>query len=276
MSYQCATTLLYAVTRAQESGHVLVHMFLALGGLGRRHPQMIAHLVPRPADLPGSGRVPHRVDRSGTRNTICPRAARRGGTFHFAPNPPSIPNERARVVTSHLLPTYARVDLAFERGEGAWLIATNGERYLDFTGGVAVTALGHAHPHLVEALTAQAHKAVARLQSVPDSRGGAPGRAAVRRHLRRPGVLLQFRRRGDGVRDQDRAQVPVRQRPSGALPHHHLRRRLPRPDAGDARRRRAEEISRRVRSAGRRASTRFRSAISRRSRPPSGRKPRRS
>ncbi len=51
--------------------------------------------------------------------------------------------------TSHLLPTYARVDLAFERGEGAWLIATDGERYLDFTSGVAVNALGHAHPHLV-------------------------------------------------------------------------------------------------------------------------------
>jgi acetylornithine/N-succinyldiaminopimelate aminotransferase len=62
------------------------------------------------------------------------------------------------VVTSHLLPTYARVDLAFERGEGAWLTATDGERYLDFTGGVAVNALGHAHPKLVEALTAQAHK----------------------------------------------------------------------------------------------------------------------
>jgi acetylornithine/N-succinyldiaminopimelate aminotransferase len=61
-------------------------------------------------------------------------------------------------VTSHLLPTYARVDLAFERGEGSWLISTNGERYLDFTGGVAVNGLGHAHPHLVAALTEQAQK----------------------------------------------------------------------------------------------------------------------
>jgi acetylornithine/N-succinyldiaminopimelate aminotransferase len=58
--------------------------------------------------------------------------------------------------TSHLLPVFARVDLGFERGEGAWLIATNGERYLDFTSGVAVTALGHAHPHLVAALQEQA------------------------------------------------------------------------------------------------------------------------
>jgi acetylornithine/N-succinyldiaminopimelate aminotransferase len=60
--------------------------------------------------------------------------------------------------TSHLLPVFARVDLGFERGEGCWLTATNGERYLDFTSGVAVNALGHAHPHLVEALTGQAKK----------------------------------------------------------------------------------------------------------------------
>jgi acetylornithine/N-succinyldiaminopimelate aminotransferase len=60
--------------------------------------------------------------------------------------------------TSHLLPVFARVDLGFERGEGAWLISTNGERYLDFTSGVAVNALGHAHPHLVAALQEQATK----------------------------------------------------------------------------------------------------------------------
>ncbi len=59
---------------------------------------------------------------------------------------------------SHLLPVFARADLAFERGEGPWLFATNGERYLDFTSGVAVNALGHAHPHLVAALQEQATK----------------------------------------------------------------------------------------------------------------------
>ena len=59
---------------------------------------------------------------------------------------------------SHLLPTYARADVAFERGDGAWLTATNGERYLDFGGGIAVSVLGHAHPHLVKALTDQAQK----------------------------------------------------------------------------------------------------------------------
>src|SRR5438876_9901883 len=73
--------------------------------------------------------------------------------------------------TSHLLPTYARVDLAFERGEGAWLIATNGDRYLDFTSGVAVNALGHAHPHLVEAISRQASKVwhVSNLYRIPES-----------------------------------------------------------------------------------------------------------
>src|SRR5215813_4066652 len=59
---------------------------------------------------------------------------------------------------SHLLPVFARADLAFERGEGVWLTVTNGERYLDFTSGVAVNALGHAHPYLVKALQEQATK----------------------------------------------------------------------------------------------------------------------
>jgi acetylornithine/N-succinyldiaminopimelate aminotransferase len=73
-------------------------------------------------------------------------------------------------VTSHLLPTYARVDLAFERGEGVWLIATDGERYLDFTSGVAVNALGHAHPRLVAALSEQAQKLwhVSNLYRIPE------------------------------------------------------------------------------------------------------------
>jgi acetylornithine/N-succinyldiaminopimelate aminotransferase len=73
-------------------------------------------------------------------------------------------------VSSHLLPTYARVDLAFERGEGAWLITAAGDRYLDFTSGVAVNALGHAHPHMVKALTEQAQKLwhVSNLYRIPE------------------------------------------------------------------------------------------------------------
>jgi acetylornithine/N-succinyldiaminopimelate aminotransferase len=68
------------------------------------------------------------------------------------------------------LPTYARVDLAFERGEGAWLFTAEGERYLDFTSGVAVNALGHAHPQLVQALNEQAKKLwhVSNLYRIPE------------------------------------------------------------------------------------------------------------
>jgi acetylornithine/N-succinyldiaminopimelate aminotransferase len=77
----------------------------------------------------------------------------------------------SKTAPSHLLPTYARVDLAFERGEGAWLTATNGERYLDFTSGVAVNALGHAHPHLVAAISEQAGKLwhVSNLYRIPEA-----------------------------------------------------------------------------------------------------------
>jgi acetylornithine/N-succinyldiaminopimelate aminotransferase len=68
------------------------------------------------------------------------------------------------------LPTYARVDLAFERGEGVWLYTPSGERYLDFTSGVAVNALGHAHPYLAKALSEQAHKVwhVSNLFRIPE------------------------------------------------------------------------------------------------------------
>lgn len=71
---------------------------------------------------------------------------------------------------SHMLPVFARADVAFERGEGPWLIATNGDRYLDFTSGVAVNALGHAHPHLVAAVQAQAAKLwhVSNLFTIPE------------------------------------------------------------------------------------------------------------
>ncbi|MGD9477762.1 aspartate aminotransferase family protein [Shinella sp. G-2] len=57
-----------------------------------------------------------------------------------------------------LYETYMRAPLRFTHGEGVWLVAEDGERYLDFAAGVAVTSLGHAHPHLVAALKDQADK----------------------------------------------------------------------------------------------------------------------
>ena len=59
---------------------------------------------------------------------------------------------------SAIFDTYAKGTLALERGEGAWVFDTGGRRYLDFSSGVAVNALGHAHPALVAALKAQADK----------------------------------------------------------------------------------------------------------------------
>ncbi len=57
-----------------------------------------------------------------------------------------------------VLPTYARAKVAFERGEGARVFTPEGDSYLDFGAGVAVTSCGHCHPHLVAALTEQAQK----------------------------------------------------------------------------------------------------------------------
>ncbi len=57
-----------------------------------------------------------------------------------------------------LYDTYSRAPLRFERGEGVWLITETGERYLDFGAGVAVTSVGHGHPHVVGALKEQADK----------------------------------------------------------------------------------------------------------------------
>ena len=59
---------------------------------------------------------------------------------------------------SPVLPTYARAKVAFERGEGVRVFTAEGEEYLDFGAGVAVTSCGHCHPHLVEALTGQASR----------------------------------------------------------------------------------------------------------------------
>ncbi len=68
-----------------------------------------------------------------------------------------------------LLPTYSRTGFAFERGEGSWLEARDGRRFLDLGAGIAVNALGHAHPALVETLTEQAGKLwhVSNLYEIP-------------------------------------------------------------------------------------------------------------
>ncbi len=57
-----------------------------------------------------------------------------------------------------LYPCFARADIAFERGDGAWLFTVDGQRYLDCATGIAVTGLGHSHPRLIDVVTRQAAK----------------------------------------------------------------------------------------------------------------------
>jgi acetylornithine/N-succinyldiaminopimelate aminotransferase len=70
------------------------------------------------------------------------------------------------------MPTYARAPFEFERGEGSWLVATDGSRFLDFGAGIAVNALGHAHPKLVAALEAQARRVwhLSNLYEIPEQK----------------------------------------------------------------------------------------------------------
>ena len=72
---------------------------------------------------------------------------------------------------SALMPTYNRADLAFERGEGCWLYAVDGRRFLDFGAGIATSSLGHNHPHLTAVIAEQAHKVmhVSNLYRVPQA-----------------------------------------------------------------------------------------------------------
>ncbi|MDU8945067.1 aspartate aminotransferase family protein [Ovoidimarina sediminis] len=69
-----------------------------------------------------------------------------------------------------ILPTYNRAPLSFESGDGVWLTERGGARYLDLGAGIAVNALGHAHPALVEALTRQAGKVwhLSNLYEIPE------------------------------------------------------------------------------------------------------------
>ena len=70
-----------------------------------------------------------------------------------------------------LLPNYTRANLAFERGEGAWLWTTDGRRFLDFGSGIATASLGHGNKHLADAIAEQAHKVmhVSNLYRIPQA-----------------------------------------------------------------------------------------------------------
>ena len=69
-----------------------------------------------------------------------------------------------------VMPTYGRIDIAFDYGKGSYLYTTEGEKYLDFATGIATNSLGHAHPHLVNKLQDQAGKLwhVSNLYNIPE------------------------------------------------------------------------------------------------------------
>ena len=98
--------------------------------------------------------------------------------------------------TSHVMNTYARLPVAFERGEGVWLWDAQGKRYLDALAGVAVNALGHSHPKLVAALRDQVGKLIhtSNIYRIDAQEKLADKNHAIVGHGY--GVFLQFRRRG--------------------------------------------------------------------------------
>src|SRR5687767_15916674 len=80
------------------------------------------------------------------------------------PEPPAIVrNDMAAIqelFRQHVIPSYARFDLAFSHGEGSYVFDVTGKRYLDLGGGIAVCALGHANPEITETLLQQSRKLV--------------------------------------------------------------------------------------------------------------------
>ena len=172
-----------------------------------------------------------------------------------------------------VMPTYNRAPLRFVSGQGAWLTDESGERYLDFGAGIAVNALGHAHPYLVEALREQAGRLwhTSNLYELP-------GQEALARRLTEvtfadTAFFLQFRRGSGGGIHQAGPKIPLASRAAGAMADHHDRGLLPRADTGNHCRGRRPETRGRVRTDARR----FRLGAVRRSpvrsRPRSARKP---
>ena len=122
-----------------------------------------------------------------------------------------------------VMPTYARAELTFEKGEGAYIHDTDGRRYLDFGAGIAVTGLGHCHPHLVKALTEQAAKVwhTSNLYHIPGQE-----RLAQRLVDNSFADSVFFTNSGGEAVEcgaQDGPQVPRRKRCPRALPGDHLR-----------------------------------------------------
>ena len=108
-----------------------------------------------------------------------------------------------------VLPTYNRADIAFVRGEGPYIFAEDGSRYLDFGGGIAVTRSGPCASASGRGAARSGGQALAHVQSLSHPRSGAAGKAPRRCDLRRHGVLREFRRGGHRMRHQDGAALSL-------------------------------------------------------------------
>ena len=150
-----------------------------------------------------------------------------------------------------LMPNYNRADLAFERGEGAYLYDAAGRRYLDFGAGIATSSLGHGHPHLVAAIAEQAAKVihVSNLYRVPGAE-----------RLAQRYVAASFANSvffcNSGAEANEGLIKSIRKTMAdagnaGEIPDYLFRRRVSRPHAGDLGGDGECEISGRVWAAGR-------------------------
>ena len=145
-----------------------------------------------------------------------------------------------------LMPTYNRADLAFERGEGAWLYTADGRRFLDFGAGIATSSLGHGNPHLVQAIAEQAARVmhISNLYRVPQAE-----RLAQRLVEQTFADSVFFCNSGAEANEGMVKMMRKAMAETGharALPRDLLRGRVPRPHAGHAVGHRQREIPRRA------------------------------
>ncbi len=188
-------------------------------------------------------RCPHAIRRRQGRRS--PR--RRGATSRSSPgNAATMPVTRA-MFDQWMVPCYAPAPFVPVRGEGSRVWDQDGRMYIDFASGVAVTALGHCHPALVQRADRAGGQALARLELVHQRAGAAAREAADRRDVRRARVLLQLRRRGE--RGGAEARAPLRARPPRRAqdPRDLDAERVPRPHAVHGDRRRPGEVRARLR-----------------------------
>ena len=135
----------------------------------------------------------------------------------IVPAPPAVVRNEAQTIQElfrkNVIPTYARFDVVLKRGEGSCVWDVNGKRYLDLGGGIAVCALGHAHPEITQALVEQARTARACFQSILSRVAGAAGAGTGAADRAGKGFLLQQRRRGERRPLQTGAALRQRRRP---------------------------------------------------------------